>query len=225
MSDKLKNIIEWGYCIAIAVVLAFIFRYFVGTPTIVRQRSMYPTLVEGQRLILNRTFRIGKLDYPDYGQIITFEAPNIYYYEKEYRIDQTNPVAVYYEYDENDRYNVNEPKNIFSKFVYYVLEIGKRSYIKRVIALPGDHVKIENGSVYLNGEKLDEPYISSDVLTKSEKFNDFIVPQGYVFAIGDNRNASTDCRNFGCIPLEKVDGFVVFRFWPLDTWGKINKGK
>ncbi len=213
MSDKVKNIIEWIYCIIIAVILALIFRYYIGTPTIVRQRSMFPTLKEGQRLILNRTYRIGKIDYPEYGQIITFEAPSkIYNKDSLYEVDQSNPVA---------RYDY-EPSNIFSKFVYYVLEIGKKSYIKRTIALPGDHVKIENGSIYLNGEKLDEPYLSEDIQTKSEVFNDFIVPQGYVFAVGDNRNASTDCRAFGCIPVEKIEGWVVYRFFPFSDWGKIN---
>ena len=53
----MKNILEWVYCVVIALVLALIFRYFVATPTIVRQRSMYPTLQENQRLILNRTFK------------------------------------------------------------------------------------------------------------------------------------------------------------------------
>ena len=55
--EKVKDIIEWGYCILIALVLALLFRYFIGTPTIVKQRSMFPTLVENQRLLLNRTFK------------------------------------------------------------------------------------------------------------------------------------------------------------------------
>lgn len=58
MNEKVKEIFEWIYCIIIALVLALLFRYFVGTPTIVQQRSMFPTLKENQRLLLNRTFRI-----------------------------------------------------------------------------------------------------------------------------------------------------------------------
>ena len=58
MTEKIKDMLEWIYCIIIALVLALLFRYFVGTPTVVQQRSMYPTLKENQRLILNRTFRI-----------------------------------------------------------------------------------------------------------------------------------------------------------------------
>ena len=209
MNEKVKEILEWGYCIIIALVLALLFRYFVGTPTIVQQRSMFPTLREDQRLILNRTFRITKAGV-ERGDIITFEAPNKKFTEID--VDQTNPVAVY---DEKDM-------NVFEKFLYYNLEITKTSYIKRVIGVAGDHIKIENGKVYLNGKELEEEYLSDDVVTKSDVFNDFIVPEGHFFAIGDNRTKSIDCREVGCIPLEKLEGIVCFRFWPFTAFGKID---
>lgn len=209
MNENLKNVLEWIYCIIIALVLALLFRYFIGTPTIVKQRSMFPTLKEDQRLMLNRTMRITKKT-PKVGDIITFEAPNVSYYTNN-DIDQTNPIAIYSE----------EPENVFSKFVYYCLEITKKSFIKRVIALEGDHVKIQDNKVYVNGNLLKEDYLSDDVITESSVFNDFIVPEGYLFAMGDNRTKSTDCREFGCIPLNKIEGIVVFRFWPLSTWGTI----
>lgn len=208
MNSNIKNVLEWVYCIVIAFVLALLFRYFIGTPTIVRQRSMYPTLQENQRLVLNRTFRFGN-SLPKKGQIITFEAPTRSY--EAWEVDQSNPVAIYN----------NEPQGIFNKFVYHVLELTKRSYIKRVIGLPGDHVKIENGSVYINGELFEEEYLQPDVVTESEIFNDFIVPEGYVFAMGDNRTKSTDCRSFGCIPADKIEGIVIFRFWPFSVFGKV----
>ena len=75
---KIKDILEWVYCIVIAVVLALIVRYFIGTPTIVQQPSMWPTLKEGQRLILNRTIRLTKA-IPNRGDIVTFEAPSKVY--------------------------------------------------------------------------------------------------------------------------------------------------
>lgn len=209
MNEKVKEILEWGYCIIIALVLALLFRYFVGTPTIVQQRSMFPTLREDQRLILNRTFRITKAGV-ERGDIITFEAPNKKFTEID--VDQTNPVAVY---DEKDM-------NVFEKFLYYNLEITKTSYIKRVIGVAGDHIKIENGKVYLNGKELEEEYLSDDVVTKSDVFNDFIVPEGHFFAMGDNRTKSIDCREVGCIPLEKLEGIVCFRFWPFTVFGKID---
>ena len=209
MSEKLKDIIEWGYCIAIALVLALLFRYFVATPTIVKQRSMFPTLQADQRLILNRTFRITKKK-PKVGDIVTFEAPTKEY--NRWEADQSNPVAVYNK----------EPKGLFEKFVYYSLEITKKSYIKRVIALEGDHVRIEDNTVYVNGEPLDESYLQPDVITESDVFYDFIVPEGHFFAMGDNRTKSTDCREIGCIPFEKLEGIVCFRFWPFDAFGKID---
>ena len=207
-SDVMKDVFEWVYCIVIALVLALLFRYFIATPTIVKQRSMYPTLVENQRLILNRTFRITKR-YPKVGDIITFEAPSTYATGD--NVDQKNPVA---------QYN-NEPRGLFSKFVYYCLEVTKTSYIKRVIAVAGDHVKIENNKVMVNGIELKEEYLQDGVHTYSSAYDDFIVPEGYIFAMGDNREKSTDCRAFGCVPLSKVEGIVSFRFWPLNSIGKV----
>ncbi len=208
MDKRIKEILEWVYCIIIALVLALLFRYFIGTPTIVKQRSMFPTLKEGQRLVLDRTFRItGKI--PNRGDIITFEAPSTDY--KKWEVDQTNPVAKY----------ENNVTGIFSKFLYYSLEVTKRSYIKRAIAFPGEHVKIENGKVYINGEEFKEDYLQEDVVTESEYFNDFIVPEGYIFAMGDNRTKSTDCRVLGCIPMDKIEGIVRLRFWPLNLFGKV----
>lgn len=209
MNEKVKDILEWGYCIIIALVLALLFRYFIATPTIVKQRSMYPTLIENQRLILNRTFRITHKQL-QIGDIITFEAPTKQY--SKWEADQTNPIAIY----------DNEPKGIISKFIYYSLEITKKSYIKRVIALEGDHVKIEDNTVTVNGIVQEEQYLQPDVVTESEVFYDFVVPDGYIFAMGDNRTKSTDCRVLGCIPLKKVEGIVCLRFWPFDVFGKID---
>ena len=208
MKGKVKEVLEWIYCIIIALVLAILFRYFIGTPTVVQQRSMYPTLKENQRLFLNRTFRITGKDVKA-GDIITFEAPSGFY--TRYDASQKNPVAKYdYEFS-----------NIFDKFIYYVIESTKTSYIKRVIALEGDHVEIKNNKVYVNGEELQEDYLSDDVVTESQVFTDFIVPEGYIFAMGDNRTKSKDCRELGCIPKEKVEGIVVLRFWPFDVFGKV----
>ncbi len=211
MNEKIKDILEWIYCIIIAVVLALLFRYFIGTPTIVKQVSMYPTLVQDQRLWLNRWGRTTK-KLPNRGDIITFEAPSkkTYTYSE---IDQTNPVAKY----------EDEPTSIWEKFTYHVLEIGKDSYIKRVIALPGEHVEIKDGKVYINSEELKEDYLQSGIVTDlmGAGFDDFVVPENCVFAMGDNRNHSTDCRAFGCIPLEKIESKVWIRIWPLNLFGKV----
>ena len=219
ISDKTRNILEWIFCIVIAFVLAIVIKYYVGTPTIVSQVSMKPTLQSGQRLILNRWMRTIH-EMPKRGEIITFEAPSKVSYNSSAEVDLSNPVAKY----------EKEPKNWWSKFTYYVLEIGKESYIKRVIALPGEHVKIDNGKVYINGEELDEPYLQKGVITQASYetsysnynyFSEFTVPEGYIFAMGDNRSQSTDCRAFGCIPVDKVESKVWIRFWPFSLFGKV----
>ncbi len=208
---KLKDIFEWIYCIIIAVVLALLVRYYVGTPTIVNQTSMYPTFNNNDRLILNRLYRTFKTT-PLRGDIITFEAPSMNYLNGE-KADLENPTAIYN----------NEPDGLFSKFIYNVVEFGKTSYIKRVIGLPGEHIQIKDGKVYINGEELIEDYLPEDVVTQAEggQFIDLIVPEGTVFAMGDNRGHSADSRRFGCVPYEKIEGKVVLRFWPLNVFGKV----
>lgn len=205
INDTVKEVLEWVYCIVIALVLALLIRYFIGTPTIVKQLSMYPTLKQNQRLILNRLSRTLN-ETPERGDIITFEAPSKSYAE-----------GVTASYD-------NEPTGWFSKFTYYVLEINKMSYIKRVIALPGEHVQITDGKVYINGEELKEKYLQEGVITEAKNpyLTDFIVPEDCIFAMGDNRLQSSDCRVFGCIPIDKIESKVWIRFWPLNLFGKVD---
>ena len=148
---------------------------------------------------------------PKRGEIITFEEPaKISYTSSE--IDLSNPVAKY------------EKKTGLKWFVNNFLEIGKRSYIKRVIALPGEHVVIKDGKVYINNEELQEDYLQENVKTEIRReigFNDFDVPENCVFAMGDNRDGSIDCRDFGCIPIEKIESKVWIRITPFDKFGKI----
>ena len=211
MNSTVKEILEWIYCIVIALVLAMVFRYFIGTPTIVKMESMKPTLEQNQRLWLNRWGRTTHT-LPQRGQIITFEEPaKLEYSATEIEESKSNPVAKY-----------NETNGV-EWFIKNFLEIGKRSYIKRVIALPGEHVQIKDGKVYINEQQLDEPYLQAGIVTDllGNGFDDFTVPENCVFAMGDNRNHSTDCRAFGCIPLEKIESTVAIRIWPLDKWGKV----
>ena len=213
INEKVKNVLEWIFCIVIAFVLAILIRYYIGTPTIVQQVSMWPTLQEDQRLILNRWVRTTK-QMPERGDIITFEAPSKKVYASSDEIDWNYPVAKY----------ENEPTNWWGKFVKYVLEIGKDSYIKRVIALPGEHLEIKDGKVFINGEELQEDYLLDNVKTTASEYGylvDLVVPENCIFAMGDNRGQSTDCREFGCIPLEKVESKVWIRFWPLNLFGKV----
>lgn len=210
--DRIKDIIEWIVCILIALVIAIAFRYFVGTPTIVQQPSMYPTLKQDQRLLLNRWVRTIK-KMPNRGDIITFESPSNLVLSE----DELNQSVI-------ARYD-NKPTSVMKKFSYYVLEIGKTSYIKRVIGLPGDHVVIQDGKVYINDNELEENYLQSGVVTDNGKGNctDLIVPENTVFVMGDNRAQSADSRRFGCVPLENIESKVWIRVWPLNLFGKIDK--
>lgn len=211
MDPKIKNILEWVGCIIIAIILALLFRYFIGTPTIVKQVSMKPTLEQNERLWLNRWGRtIHAL--PQRGDIITFEEPSKITYSAS-EIDMKNPIAKFKE------------RSGWDWFVNNFLEMGdKRSYIKRVIALPGEHVEIKEGKVFINGKVLQEDYLPAGLITDvvGVGFNDFIVPENCVFAMGDNRNHSTDCRAFGCVPLEKIESTVSFRFWPFNKFGGVD---
>lgn len=208
-----KEILNWIICIVIAIVLALIIKYFLFTPTIVKQSSMYPTLKEDQRLILNRVGRTFK-QMPKRGDIITFEAPSVTYRTKD-DTDLSNPIAIFTD---------TKDMSLKEKFDYNILETTKISYIKRVIGLPGDHVQIKEGKVFVNGEELQEDYLQPGIVTDDKEgiFSDIIVPENTVFAMGDNRNSSVDCRVFGCIPLDKIEGEVVIRFWPLNEFGFVD---
>ena len=212
MNSTVREILEWGICIVVAVALALFIKYYIATPTEVKSVSMKNTLIEGQRLILDRTQRTFKKELKR-GDIVTFESPSeLQLHEDE--VNMNNLVAKY----------ENEPKGLFNKFVYYVLESSKTSFIKRVIAFPGEHVKIDGGKVYINGEELQEDYLAPGIETTSLGgiCNDFVVPEGTLFLMGDNRPNSTDCRRFGCIPFEKIESKVWIRVWPLNLFGKVN---
>lgn len=210
IDPKVKNVLEWIYCFVIAIVIALLIKYFIGTPTVVKQVSMNDTLKEGQRLWLNRWVKTVNGKY-ERGDIITFEAPSESILSLD-SLDYSNLVAIYN----------NEPKGLWKKFTYYVLEQGKLSYIKRIIGVAGDTIKIEDGKVFLNGELLDEPYLNEGTLTEPVIFSEVTVPEGYVFVMGDNRAHSTDSRSFGCIPVDKIESRVAFRFWPLNKFGGVD---
>jgi signal peptidase I len=90
--------------------------------------------------------------------------------------------------------------------------------IKRVIGLPGDWIEIDtDGTVYLNGEKLEEPYVEHKAFGECDLEFPFQVPQEQYFVIGVMRESSIDSRNtvIGCIPKDQIVGKVFFRVWPF----------
>lgn len=92
--------------------------------------------------------------------------------------------------------------------------------VKRVIGLPGDWIEINtDGTVYLNGDKLDEPYVQQMALGECDLEFPFQVPQEQYFVVGDMRENSIDSRNslIGCIPKDQIVGKVFFRIWPFKS--------
>jgi signal peptidase I len=92
--------------------------------------------------------------------------------------------------------------------------------IKRVIGVPGDWIEIDtDGTIYLNGEKLDEPYVEQKAFGECDLEFPFQVPQEQYFVVGDMRESSIDSRNtlIGCIPKDQIVGKVFFRVWPFKS--------
>lgn len=99
-----------------------------------------------------------------------------------------------------------------------------KDYIKRVIGIGGDKIMISDGRVYLNDELLIEDYIEEDSYTQIYSIDTWVVPEGQIFVLGDNREegASKDSRYFGCVSLDSVKGITGFRYFPIDKrFGKI----
>lgn len=98
-------------------------------------------------------------------------------------------------------------------------------FIKRIVGLPGEELMLSGGKVLIDKKPLLEPYLQSSVLTESESFlgNDqlFQIPDDSYFVMGDNREHSSDSRDFGPIKKEAVVGKVIFRFWPPTRLGQL----
>lgn len=100
------------------------------------------------------------------------------------------------------------------------VEQGK-PYIKRVIGLPGERLAIHDGGVYINDERLDEPYLNGISTSWAGSFGtqEMVIPEGDVFVMGDNRNNSTDSRIFGPISIDRIIGRAWIAYWPKDDMG------
>ena len=167
---------------------------------------MHPTIKNNEKVLTIRPWMKGSKF--EYGQIITFEAPidNKLYIDS----DETLYTAQYENYTG------------ITLFLYNFLDVNKVSYIKRVIGLPGDHIVIKDGIVYRNDEKIEEPYLRDmNTEIQEQEYADVIVPENTIYVMGDNREQSKDSRSFGCIPYDRVNGYVLCRIWPLNKLGAI----
>ena len=94
-------------------------------------------------------------------------------------------------------------------------ELRQDNLVKRIVALPGDHIAIRGGSVYLNGERLQEEYLGPPVST--DGVMELVVSEGCVFLLGDNRSVSIDSRAFGEVPMDTILGEVTLRIFHKPT--------
>ena len=164
----------WSFIVAFIIVGAVYI--FLGRPFTVSGASMYPTLHNGDRMILSKIGDINRFD------VVVLKAP-----------------------DENVE------------------------YIKRVIGMPGDTLELKQGVLYINGKKIEQPFINTEALQKQTVFiDDFTlqsltgetkIPEGKYFVMGDNRGVSRDSRMIGLIDRKSIEGKAVFTIWPMNQFG------
>jgi len=130
--------------------------------------------------------------------------------------------------------SLEDQERIFvNKFVYRLEPIGRgdivvfrypfdpsKSYIKRVIAMAGDRIRIDGGQVYVNDQALDEDYVPP-AYTDSRSYREITVPDHHFFVLGDHRSMSSDSRDFGPVDQSLIYGKAVFGYWPMDKLGRV----
>jgi signal peptidase I len=114
-----------------------------------------------------------------------------------------------------------EPISRGDVVVFWYPSDRTKSFIKRVVGLPGEAVEIRQGRVYVNGQVLDEPYILPAYLD-ANSYPAFRVPPHEYFVMGDHRDSSNDSRMFGPVPAEYIYGKAVFAYWPMDHFGSLS---
>lgn len=202
----LKEVWEWVYTIIIAIVIAFLIKGFLFDVVKVDGSSMFPTLVNNDRLIVT------KLGYePHAGDIIILDSR---YKEREEYFDKLAASEGKDELSSVDKFfktNFSMPD-----------DLKKRYYVKRIIALPGQTIDIRDGKVFVDGQQLDEEYYKgvTNPIDPRQEFPQ-TVEDNMVFVMGDNRPNSKDSRSteLGQVPYEAILGKSQLRIWPLNKIG------
>jgi signal peptidase I len=128
---------------------------------------------------------------------------------------------------------VDQERIFVNRFIYRFSEIQRgdvvvfwyprdrsKSFIKRVLGVPGDEVEIRRGSVYVNEKKIEEPYLDPQ-FRDQDSLGRRIVPSDRYFVLGDHRSSSNDSRNWGFVPRELIYGKAVFCYWPISRAGRV----
>jgi signal peptidase I len=196
-----NSLIELVVIIAVAVGLAFLIQAFIVKPYKIPSGSMEPTLAVGQRILVNR---IG-MDFsePKVGDIMVFHPPE----GAEHGICGPIPHQV-------------TPGGAACDSP--VKKEGSVTFIKRVVAGPGDTIYIKEGHVYLNGKREKDSYIRECAGSPECNFPTPIkIPAGHWFMMGDNRGNSEDSRFWGPIPTSWMIGEAFATYWPPDKIGGV----
>ena len=153
--------------------------------------SMNPTLEHGQFLLVNKVVYF-KIDLENLSRIIPF-----------WRVDHTR-----------ERFAVHPPER-GEVIVFHYPKDPKRDFVKRVIGVPGDKISIREGTVWVNGAAISEPYITAH---DNSNMSELKVEQKNYFVLGDNRPGSSDSRKGWRVPEENILGKVWIVYWPLSSW-------
>lgn len=126
---------------------------------------------------------------------------------------------------------LDQERIFVNKFVYHFEEIHRgdivvfwypkdpsKSFIKRVLGIPGDVVSIRDGLVYINGQLVEERYVPRGY-QDADSYPVVRVREGHYYVLGDHRNASNDSRSWGLVPRKYIYGKAVFRYWPVEKAG------
>jgi signal peptidase I len=195
--SAVKSVVELIVTVAIAIGLALLIQAFIVKPYRIPSPSMVPTLTIGQRVLTNRL-----INHPSVGDIVVFHPPR--------GADPATPVCG----------DPNEGAGHAQACGIPTVQESTQTFIKRVIAGPGDTVQIINGHVYRNGVREQDSYIEPCGTDPSCNFRTPVrVPPGDYFMMGDNRGASDDSRFWGPVPDKWVIGVAFFTYWPPDRIG------
>jgi signal peptidase I len=193
----LRGLIELVVTIAIAVVLALLIQAFIVKPYRIPSGSMEPTLAISQRILANRL-----INHPSIGDIVVFHPP----------VGAETGTGVCG--DPNQGQGHPQPCGVPTP------RESSTTFIKRVVAGPGDRVSIVNGHVYRNGVREKDSYIAQCGGAPDCDFpKPVVVPPGDYFMMGDNRGQSDDSRFWGPVPNGWIIGVAFFTYWPPDRIG------
>ena len=195
----LKSGIELVITVAIAVGLALLIQAFIVKPYRIPSGSMEPTLTIGQRILANRM-----INHPSIGDIVVFHPP----------AGADPDDAVCGDPDQGTGHAQACDKGTPSE--------SSQTFIKRVVAGPGDVIQIINGNVIRNGVKEKDPYAYQCGTGPDCNFPKAIkIPPGDYFMMGDNRGESDDSRFWGPVPNNWIIGVAFFTYWPPDRIGTL----